>query len=69
MCLLSRLILSFSLPVEIRLLCQPPKSEATGGFTGFGGSLPAAVCQPAVQGNNKKVLLIFKVFKINYHYF
>ena len=46
-------MLSFSLHVEIRLLCQPSKSETTGGFTGSGGSFSAAVCQPAVQGKHK----------------
>lgn len=44
----------FFISVEICVLCQPPKGETPRGFTGFGGSLSAAVCQPAVQGNQHK---------------
>ncbi|CAF95602.1 unnamed protein product [Tetraodon nigroviridis] len=40
-------------PPEVRVLLQPSEGEASRGFTGFGRSLPAAICQPAVQGTKQ----------------
>lgn len=45
--------LCFLPPPEICLLLQPSEGEATGGPSGFGCSLPAAVCQPSVQGKKQ----------------
>lgn len=41
-------IVLLSLSVEVHVLLQPTKGETAGGSSGFGGSLPAAVCQSLV---------------------
>lgn len=57
------LLFCLFLPVEICLLHQSSESEATRRFTGFGSSLSAAICQPALQGRHKHtVVFLYLVF-------